>query len=197
MRVFLWFALLLVSLPASGGQQYDKLSDRIRTSLRDALHDKAPLFYDAFIGEQWLKEMSKRLQKILPRQSILQDADARLDFLKSLHYEARRANLDPQLILSMVHVESAFRKDAVSATGARGYMQVMPFWVKLIGDGQDEGILFNTDLNLRFGTIILQHYLELEKENLFRALGRYNGSLGRSHYPNAVHAKRRKYWTWP
>ena len=122
------------------------------------------------------------------------DKAYREDFLTTVHYEATRAGLDPQLVLSLIQVESAFKKYAVSRVGAHGYMQVMPFWVKSIGNADHN--LFNLRLNLRYGCTILRHYLDIEHGNLFRALGRYNGSLGRATYPNLVLDKQRKYWDY-
>ena len=124
--------------------------------------------------------MSKKLERRFP------DRRTREEFLVTVHYEAKRAGLDPQLVLGLIQVESAFRKYAVSSAGARGYMQVMPFWVKQIGHPGDN--LFHLRTNLRFGCVILRHYLDMEKGDLYRALGRYNGSLGRPEYPNMVHA---------
>ena len=132
----------------------------------------------------WLSEMSRRLEKRIPSQEY------RLDLLRSVHYEATRAGLDPQLVLGLIHVESGFRKYAVSSAGARGYMQVMPFWARLIGDG-DDSRLFHMQTNLRFGCAILRHYLDRERGDLFLALGRYNGSRGRAEYPNMVFGARR------
>ena len=108
----------------------------------------------------------------------------REDFLITVHYEAKRAGLDPQLVLGLIQVESNFRKYAVSSAGARGYMQVMPFWVRLIGNKDHN--LFHLRMNLRYGCVILRHYLDVEKGDLYRALGRYNGSLGRPEYPTLV-----------
>jgi len=134
----------------------------------------------------WLDEMSGRLVKRMPNQ------EHRLEFLRAVHYEAKRAGLDPQLVLGLIQVESGFKKYAVSSAGARGYMQVMPFWVKLIGGRNDN--LFHLRMNLRYGCTILKHYLDIEKGDLFRALGRYNGSLGRPEYPNAVRAAWERNW---
>jgi soluble lytic murein transglycosylase-like protein len=130
--------------------------------------------------------MSGRLAKRMPNQ------ENRLEFLRAVHYEAKRAGLDPQLVLGLIQVESGFKKYAVSSAGARGYMQVMPFWVKLIGGRSDN--LFHLRMNLRYGCTILKHYLDIEKGDLFRALGRYNGSLGRAEYPDAVRAAWERYW---
>ncbi|MGC2166721.1 MAG: lytic transglycosylase domain-containing protein, partial [Gallionella sp.] len=117
------------------------------------------------------------------------------DLLKTVHYEATRAGLDPQLVLGLIEVESGFNKYAVSRVGARGYMQVMPFWVEQIGTPDHN--LFEPRINLRYGCTILRHYLDIERGNLYRALGRYNGSLGRSKYPNLVRAAWRNHWALP
>ena len=135
---------------------------------------------------RWLSHMSDRLYG---RQK---DFDTRIGFLQTLWYEARRAGLDPSLVLGLVQVESAFRKYAVSKVGARGYMQVMPFWSRVIGDG-DPGKLFFMQTNLRFGCVILRHYLDREQGSLYMALGRYNGSRGQPQYPNAVFGAQKKW----
>lgn len=136
----------------------------------------------------WLSEMSRRLEKRIPSQEY------RLDLLRSVHYEATRAGLDPQLVLGLIHVESGFRKYAVSSAGARGYMQVMPFWLRLLGRPEDS--LFDLRTNLRYGCTIMRHYLDIEKGDLYRALGRYNGSLGKPEYPNMVRGAWEKQWAW-
>jgi soluble lytic murein transglycosylase-like protein len=122
----------------------------------------------------------------------MKDFDTRIGFLQTLWYETHRAGLDTSLVLGLVQVESAFRKYAVSSVGARGYMQVMPFWSRVIGDG-DPGKLFHMQTNLRFGCVILRHYLDREQGNLYLALGRYNGSRGQAPYPNAVFGAQ-KHW---
>ena len=127
---------------------------------------------------KWLAEMSRRLEKRVPNR------DDRHEFLRAVHYEATRAGLDPQLVLGLIQVESGFKKYAVSKARARGFMQVMPFWIKLIGNKDDN--LFHLRTNLRYGCTILRHYLDIERGDLFRALGRYNGSLGHSKYPGLV-----------
>jgi soluble lytic murein transglycosylase-like protein len=114
----------------------------------------------------------------------------RVEFLQTVWYESRRAGLEAELVLGLIQVESGFRKYAISPAGARGYMQVMPFWVRLIGAGHDRQ-LFHVQTNLRFGCVILRHYLELERGDLYLALGRYNGSRGRAEYPNMVLGARR------
>jgi soluble lytic murein transglycosylase-like protein len=120
------------------------------------------------------------------------DYQMRVEFLEAVWYESKRAGLEPALVLGLIQVESGFRKYAVSSAGARGYMQVMPFWARSIGNG-DASRLFHMQTNLRFGCVILRHYLDVENGDLFLALGRYNGSRGRSEYPNAVFANR-KLW---
>jgi soluble lytic murein transglycosylase-like protein len=132
--------------------------------------------------------MSPRLQKKIP------DSVARIEFLRTVHYEATRAGLDPQLVLAVIQVESNFRKYAVSTAGARGYMQVMPFWVGLIG--APEHNLFHLRTNLRYGCLILRHYLDIERGNLTRALGRYNGSLGKLWYPSLVQTAWKGAWQY-
>lgn len=136
----------------------------------------------------WLTAMSQRLEKRIPAREY------RIELLRAIHYEATRAGLDPQLVLGLMQVESGFRKYAVSSAGARGYMQVMPFWVKLIGRPDDN--LFHLRTNLRYGCTILRHYLDIEKGDLFRALGRYNGSLGLPEYPNMVKAAWENQWSY-
>lgn len=140
-------------------------------------------------GEVWLSAMSDRLKKVMPNQK------ERDDFLSTVHYEATRAGLDPQLVLSIIQVESGFKKYAISHAGARGYMQIMPFWVETIGN--DDHNLFHLRVNLRYGCMILRHYLDIEKGNYFRALGRYNGSLGQAKYPQLVLNAWRNKWGYP
>jgi soluble lytic murein transglycosylase-like protein len=130
--------------------------------------------------------MSRRLERRVP------DRRQRIELLRTVHFEALRAGLDPQLVLGIIEVESAFRKYAVSRSGARGYMQVMPFWIKVIGSRGDN--LFHLRTNLRYGCVILRHYLDMENGDYFRALGRYNGSLGKAAYPRAVLAAWKVRW---
>ena len=180
--------LLFVGAAHGGNQAEEVLSASVRGVLQRAVSDRAApklVFASQREADNWLNEMSRRVAKRIP------DADYRMDFLKTVHYEATRAGLDPQLVLGLIEVESGFRKYAVSEAGARGYMQVMPFWVKDIGSkGQD---LFHLSTNLRYGCTILRHYLDMENGDLYRALGRYNGSLGKPEYPNLVRAAWRKY----
>jgi soluble lytic murein transglycosylase-like protein len=132
--------------------------------------------------------MSRRLA------SRVADERERREFLATVHYEATRAGLDPQVVLGVIHHESGFKKYAISTASARGYMQVMPFWMRQIGnEGHD---LFTLRTNLRYGCTILRYYLDIEKGDLYRALGRYNGSLGRSEYPSAVLAFMQRNWAW-
>jgi soluble lytic murein transglycosylase-like protein len=186
--------LLALAAPAAfaGAQMYEPLSASVRAALNKAIADQAVpylAFDDEVEARAWLAVMSARLAKRMP------DRVAREEFLVTVHYEAKRAGLDPQLVLGLIQVESAFRKYAVSTAGARGYMQVMPFWVNVIGTGDHN--LFHLRTNLRFGCVILRHYLDMEKGDLFRALGRYNGSLGRAEYPNNVLQAWHGTWLYP
>ena len=131
--------------------------------------------YDATV---WLSDMSNRLSK------IVDDPDERVAILTTVHREATRAGVQPELVLAVMEVESAFDRYAISVAGARGLMQIMPFWLDEIG--QDGDNLFHINTNIRFGCTILKYYIDIERGNLFRALGRYNGSLGRAKYPNKV-----------
>jgi soluble lytic murein transglycosylase-like protein len=180
------------SAALAGAQAEGALSASVRAVLQRAVADQgAPKL--AFSSQQeaqfWLGEMSIRLKKKIPNE------ENRREFLSTVHYEAVRAGLDPHLVLSLIQVESGFNKYAVSQVGARGYMQVMPFWVKSIGTREHN--LFHLRVNLRYGCTILRHYVDMEKGNLYRALGRYNGSLGRAEYPNLVKAAWHKNWTAP
>jgi soluble lytic murein transglycosylase-like protein len=178
--------LFLAGVPAyAGNQKEEALADSVRIALSNAIADARPpkpQFSD--IEERirylhWLGDMSERLSKKLP------DRQVRREFLETAWYESRRAGLDPALVLGLIQVESAFRKYAVSPVGAHGYMQVMPFWTRVIGDG-DRRKLFHMQTNLRYGCSILRMYIDMEAGNLYLALGRYNGSRGRPEYPNAV-----------
>lgn len=167
----------------AGRQQYEPLTDAVRTALAAAVSDDrvGEARYDGVLEKvDWLAAMSTHL----PRR-WKPDHRQRVEFLDAVRYEAQRAGLDPHLVLGLIEVESAFRRYAISHAGARGYMQVMPFWTGVIGD-KDPAKLFDMRANLRYGCTILRHYLDIERGNLFRALGRYNGSLGRAEYPNLV-----------
>jgi soluble lytic murein transglycosylase-like protein len=186
--LLLWTVMLVLastwvpSGPAYAGNQiYEPLSASVRASLQKAVSDHA-VPYLAFETEAeariWLRAMSARLARRIP------DRVAREELLVTVHYEAKRAGLDPQMVLGLIQVESGFRKYAVSTAGARGFMQVMPFWLKLIGEKDHN--LFHLRTNLRYGCNILRHYLDIERGDLYRALGRYNGSLGKPEYPTLV-----------
>lgn len=182
--------LLLSSLAHAGAQAEEKLSASVQTALASAIADRsAPkLIGDPREMQPWLAEMSTRLAKRMP------DPEQRTEFLITVQYEASRAGLDPQLMLALINHESAFRKYAISSASARGYTQVMPFWVKLIGTPQHN--LFHLRTNIRYGCVILRHYLDIEKGDVVRALARYNGSLGRFEYPNTVLGLQESRWKW-
>jgi soluble lytic murein transglycosylase-like protein len=180
-RLLVAAALLMPLASPAGNQIYEPLADSVRQRLSRIVSDKAPAsltFRSAQDAQRWLDEMDRRLAPRIP------DRQQRLELLRAVHYESVRARLDPQLVLGLVEVESGFRKYAVSSAGARGYMQVMPFWVKLIG--QPNHNLFHLRTNLAYGCAILRHYLDMEKGDYYRALGRYNGSVGKPEYPNRV-----------
>ena len=176
----------------AGGQLEEPLMDSVRTALSSAIANQAPPEPHFFTTEarihyvRWLAAMSDRLRRRKPEWEV------RRDFLQTAWYESKRAGLEVSLVLGLIQVESAFRKYAVSSVGARGYMQVMPFWTRVIGDG-DPGKLFHMQTNLRFGCVILRHYMDRERGDLFMALGRYNGSRGRSPYPDAVFRAQRNW----
>lgn len=174
------------ALPVQAGAQLEEpLADSVRSALSAAVSELAPpepvfASTDARIEYlRWLTTMSDRLSR------RIQDWEVRRDLLQTVWYEAKRAGLEVSLVLGLIQVESGFRKYAISVAGARGYMQIMPFWTRVIGDG-DAGKLFHMQTNLRFGCVILRHYLERERGDLFMALGRYNGSRGQDKYPNLV-----------
>jgi soluble lytic murein transglycosylase-like protein len=188
--------LLAAPLGARAGAQVEEpLADSIRSVLSASIAQSAPPRpkfdqVDARMAYlRWLGAMSERLKKRKTETQI------RIEFLETLWYEAKRAGLEPSLVLGLIQVESGFRKYAISTAGARGYMQIMPFWTRAIGDG-DASRLFHMQTNLRFGCVILRHYLDIERGNMSLALGRYNGSRGRPEYPNAVFGARRQ-WLLP
>jgi soluble lytic murein transglycosylase-like protein len=199
LRVLLAPATLVLTLlprpSRAGAQQYEPLADAVRGALASQIADAAPparhfaVAAERLEYQQWLAEMSARLASRLP------ESRNRLDLLQCLDYEATRAGLDRQMVLGLIQVESNFRKYAISEAGARGLMQVMPFWTSLIGDGNVRR-LFEMRTNLRYGCVILRHYLDAETGDLFRALGRYNGSVGQRAYPDAVLAAWRGTWDY-
>lgn len=186
-----WFALLLavsaLQRADAGNQREEALADSVRVALARAIADSRPpqlsFVKDADKAEwqSWFEAMSRRLHSRMP------DSLLRTEFLQTVWYEARRAGLDPAMVMGLIQVESGFRKYAISKAGARGYMQVMPFWTRVIGDGQPSR-LFHMQTNLRYGCAILRMYIDMERGNLYLALGRYNGSRGKPDYPNAVRA---------
>jgi soluble lytic murein transglycosylase-like protein len=188
-------ALAACALPRpslAGAQVEEPLADAVRSALSAAIAAEAPPrpsfseLEERLAYLRWLGAASERLKK------HMSEARVRVDFLSTLWYEAKRAGLEPALVLGLIQVESGFRKYAVSVVGARGYMQIMPFWARQIGDG-DAAKLFHMQTNLRFGCVILRHYLDVERGDLAMALGRYNGSRGRAEYSNAVLASRRQW----
>jgi soluble lytic murein transglycosylase-like protein len=186
----------VMACPAwAGGQIEEPLVDSVRTALSAAIAQSAPpapVFADEGqrqVFDRWVLASDDRLVKKKPESLV------RREFLQTVWYEAKRAGLDPGLVMGLIEVESGFRKYAISSVGARGYMQVMPFWSRSIGNGEASS-LFHMQTNLRFGCVILRHYLDIEKGNLFMALGRYNGSRGRAEYPNMVTAAWRR-WKLP
>jgi soluble lytic murein transglycosylase-like protein len=183
--------LVGVSAARAGNQVEEALAANVQNSLHRSVSDyPAPhLVFTTKVEEwAWLADMSSRLASKMP------DWPTRRDFLITVQYEATRAGLDPQLVLGLIQHESNFRKYAVSSAGARGFMQVMPFWVQQIGNGGHD--LFTLRTNLRYGCTILRYYLDIEQGDVYRALGRYNGSLGRSEYPTAVITSMKRYWAW-
>jgi soluble lytic murein transglycosylase-like protein len=187
----LWLALLLavgvLHRAEAGNQREEAMADSVRVALARAIADSRPpqLSFASDIDkaswQSWFDAMSRRLHSRMP------DALLRTEFLQTVWYESRRAGLDPAMVLGLIQVESGFRKYAISKAGARGYMQVMPFWTRVIGDGQPSR-LFHMQSNLRYGCAILRMYIDMERGNLYLALGRYNGSRGKPDYPNAVRA---------
>jgi soluble lytic murein transglycosylase-like protein len=169
----------------AGGQLEEPLIDSVRTALTSAVANRAPPVPQFSNSESqlayqyWSRIMTSRLERLIP------EAHSRQEFLQTVWYESKRAGLDVALVLGLIQVESDFRQFAVSSVGARGFMQVMPFWVRLIGDG-DVSKLFHLQTNLRFGCVILRHYLDREQGDVFMGLGRYNGSRGQAPYPEAV-----------
>ncbi len=188
-RAALWLGFAAIGLGSqmahAGAQVYEPLTEEVRTVLSSEIANSEPPrvqftdYKERLAYLEWLGEMSERLKSRQPSFLV------RKDLLETVYYEAKRAGLDPALMLGLIQVESGFHKFAVSGAGARGLTQVMPFWTDLIGDS-DRRKLFDMRVNIRFGCVILRHYLDIENGDLFRALGRYNGSLGQALYPNMV-----------
>ena len=181
------FACMAPAVAHAGAQIEEALAPSVASGLSRAIADNpAPSNYTQRTDVRaWVAQMSPKLASRFP------DEAARVEFLATVHYEATRAGLDPQLVLGVIHHESNFRKYAISSADARGYMQVMPFWLRLIGTPDQN--LFQLRTNLRYGCTILRHYLDVENGDLYRALGRYNGSVGRPEYPTAVLAALARY----
>jgi soluble lytic murein transglycosylase-like protein len=204
-----FLCVLCIPVTHAGNQREEPLMDSVRTALTAAVHPSGPPILvhadekasNAF--QQWLGQTEVRLEKYMqrrktnpsaPNQTIagpdllahdLANAHLRREFLQTVWYESQRAGLEPALVLGLIQVESGFRKFAISSAGARGFMQVMPFWTRVLAEG-DASVLFGAQTNLRFGCVILRHYLNVENGDLILALGRYNGSRGQMQYPNAV-----------
>ncbi len=191
LKTLAWLGVFMSGTVWAGAQQYEPLSASVKSQLSKAVSDTAvknAAFATTPAVQAWLAEMSRRLERRIP------DGDYRQDFLNTVHYESIRAGLDPEMVLGLIEVESGFRKYAVSSATAQGYMQIMPFWTKSIGTPDHN--LFHLRTNLRYGVTILRHYIDIERGDLFRALGRYNGSLGKPEYPNAVYGAWRKKFTY-
>jgi len=189
--VLLFPVLLAAGGAIAGEQKYEPLADSVRQRLNTQVSARAPAimhFRSEDDANRWLTTMERRLATRIP------DRKHRLELLRMIQYEATRARLDPQLVLGVIEVESAFRKYAVSSAGARGYMQVMPFWVKLIGQAKHN--LFDSRTNLAYGCAILRFYVDQENGDYFRALARYNGSLGSAKYPRLVLAAWKGRWKY-
>ena len=194
LRTLIGLGLLSIREQSWAGAQIEEpIADAVRNAMRASVHSDAPpepvfpttesrLHY-----LRWKIEMNKRL---ISRKTDLKTFLERDEFLQSVWYNCKRTRLDVDLVLGLIQVESNFRKRAISSVGARGYMQVMPFWMRLLGEG-DVAKLFNMQTNLRFGCVILRHYLDRENGDPFMALGRYNGSRGKPQYPDAVFANKR------
>ena len=182
-RAIIAAALLFVAALACAAEPGP--DPELREVLRAAASE-SPSFTDRFDAEVWLTDMSRRLER------QVQDPDERIEMLTLVHMEARRVELPPELILAVIEVESNFDRYAVSVAGALGLMQIMPFWIKEIGRPDDN--LIHTNTNLRYGCTILRFYYDKENGDLRRALGRYNGSLGKRKYPNKVIDKLSKKW---
>jgi soluble lytic murein transglycosylase-like protein len=163
----------------------ERPDDKLRSILIDAIQS-SDSFTDRYDAEVWLTDMSHRLHR------KVDDLEERLLILKTAHYEASRADLPPELVLAVIDIESNFDRFAISHAGARGLMQVMPFWLDEIGRPDDD--LFDIHTNLRMGCTILRHYLNREKGNRTKALARYNGSTGKTWYPQRVYRALSKRW---
>lgn len=181
----LWATLSPLTALANATPTPAPIDPELRNSLNDAIA-QATSFDDAFAAQVWLVDMAQRLKRYMPNDQ------ERLTFLRLVHQEASRVGISPELVLAVIHVESGFQRFAISSVGAQGYMQIMPFWKNEIGRSNDN--LMHTHTNLRYGCTILKHYLDRERGDWIRALARYNGSLGRTKYPERVMLFWEKYW---
>lgn len=179
---FLLYILTSIVAAPSASQEIDP---ELRAALKRTVNESSS-FEDRFDAEVWLVDMSSRLSR------YIKDPNDRLDLLKLIHSEAKKAGVEPELVLSVIHIESRFDRFAISRVGAQGLMQVMPFWKAEIGRPTDN--LTKVDTNLRYGCTILKHYIDREKGDLIRALARYNGSLGKTWYPEKVLNAWERYW---
>lgn len=182
--VAILLAVVLAPAAAFGGDRQPP-DPQLRERLKDAV-EQSESFENRFVAQVWLMDMSQRLDQRVP------DSDKRLRLLRKIHFEASRADLEPELVLAVIEVESNFNRFAISPVGARGLMQILPFWLDEIG--RDDDNLFDVQTNLRFGTTILSHYLDKENGDLTRALARYNGSLGQTWYPERVYEAMEQRW---
>jgi len=203
---FLVFTLLAMQVAVSwaGQQREEHLADSVRTAMGTAVTGLTPpqpflaTPADKQVYAQWLQRnlqtLNARLRQIHGNAGLPELATPELQtmFLQTVWYESSRAALDPSLVLGLMEVESGFRKYAVSGAGAMGVMQVMPFWPRLLTQG-DATALFQWQANMRFGCVILRHYLKIENGDVFMALGRYNGVRGQRAYPNAVMAAQQRW----
>ena len=185
MRISTIVSTLLLSVTLGTVVAQDGPDPELRELLRAAASE-ADSFPDRFDAQVWLSDMSGRLER------QVENHQERIEILKRVHFEATRIDIAPELVLAVIDIESNFDRYAISVAGARGLMQIMPFWLNEIGRPHDNLLHINT--NLRFGCTILKYYLDVEKGDLKRALGRYNGSLGKAKYPNKVLDKLRKKW---
>lgn len=186
----IWF---VSSNPAVAARQmYEPMAESVRLAMRTSLEgarDPYPIFDSAAQRIDWLSTMSGRLVRKVP------NFGQRLTLIKTIRYEAQRAGLDPQLVFAVIQVESGFQPRIVSSAGAMGLMQVMPFWTDLLGDG-DSRVLLDPRINIRYGCVILRHYLDMERGDVNRALQRYNGSLGKNDYSDLVLATLQRRWAY-
>jgi len=180
-----WMPLLAILTMSSAYSSNTEQDPELRQLLQEAVASNVG-FNNRFDAEVWLLDMSKRLEYFVPENK------SRISLLKQLHYEATRVSLPPELVLALIEVESHFDQYAISTSGARGLMQIMPFWLDEIGISDNN--LFRVRTNLRMGCTILRYYMDIESNNITRALARYNGSLGKPDYPNKVISALNQRW---